>query len=93
VIGIAMTNIGSGYTTASVALTGGGGTDATATATIADGSVVKIDVTDPGHSYSSAPAVGITGDGASAAATASVGTQTTLLQSGRVFVTATVGSV
>lgn len=61
---------GTGYTTASVTLTGGGGSGATATATILDGVIVAIEVTDAGTGYTSAPTVGITGDGSGATGTA-----------------------
>jgi hypothetical protein len=55
---IAVTNPGSGYTSApvvTIAEPPSGGTPATATATIESGSVVGIRVTDPGSGYTSAP--------------------------------------
>ena len=57
-----------------VALSGGGGTGATAAATVdpQSGAVLAIDVTAPGSGYTSAPTVAITGAGTSAAATAVV---------------------
>lgn len=72
---IDITNGGSGYTTApTVGFTGGGGTGATATATVAAGVVTGIVITDPGSGYTSAPTVGFTGGGGTlAAATASFG--------------------
>lgn len=63
---------GSGYTSPVVAITGGGGTGATATATEVGGVVNSITVTDPGSNYTSTPTVTITdggpGTGASALA-------------------------
>ena len=68
-----VTNGGSGYTTApTVALTGGGGTGATATATVAGGKITGFVITNPGSGYTSAPTVGLTGAGTGGAATAVV---------------------
>jgi hypothetical protein len=61
---------GSGYTTAPVAISGGGGTGATAVATIVGGVITKITVTNMGVGYTSLPAVVISGDGTGAAAEA-----------------------
>lgn len=70
---ITVTAPGSGYTTApTVALTGGGGTGATATATVADGKITGFVITNPGSGYTSAPTVGLTGAGTGGAATAVV---------------------
>ena len=57
-----------------VDLTGGGGTGATASATVdpQTGAITAITVTSPGSGYTSAPTVNITGLGNSAAATAVV---------------------
>lgn len=68
--GLTVTNGGSGYTTASVIITGGGGTGATADATISAGVVTGLVLTNPGANYSSAPTVTIIGDGSGATATA-----------------------
>ena len=76
VTAVSVTNGGSGYTSApAVALTGGNGTGATATAEIdASGKVTKVIVTNPGTGYTAAPTVAFTGGGGSgAAATASYG--------------------
>ena len=55
-----MTSKGGGYTyVPQVTLTGGGGTGATAVATIANGAVSGITVTNPGTGYTSAPTVNI----------------------------------
>ena len=66
---------GSGYTSApTVALTGGGGTGATATAVVSGGAVTGITITNPGSGYTSAPTVALTGgSGTGAAATAELG--------------------
>jgi hypothetical protein len=68
---IYITSGGSGYTSApSVDITGGGGTNATATATIRHGRVVSITLTSGGTGYTSPPNVIISG---SATATATLG--------------------
>ena len=56
--GVTVTNGGTGYTSVPfVAFTGGGGTGATATATVSGGAVTSVTVTDGGRGYPSAPAV------------------------------------
>lgn len=69
VAGITITNAGSGYTSApTVTITGGGGTGATAEATISGAGVVTaITVTSSGSGYTSTPTVTITGGGGSGA--------------------------
>ena len=68
-----VTNGGTGYATApTVALTGGGGTGATATATVAAGKITGITITNPGTGYTTAPTVGLTGAGTGGAAMAVV---------------------
>ncbi len=70
VVDIAVTNAGTGYTTATVTI---GGTGATATAEAADGAVTAITVTSGGAGYTGTPVVAITGGGGTgAAATATV---------------------
>lgn len=60
---------GTGYTTApTVSFTGGGGTGATATTTIAAGAVASITITAPGTGYTSAPTVVLAGGGGTGAA-------------------------
>ena len=72
-VNIKVTNPGSGYTTApTVSFTGGGGTGATANATVAGGKVTGFTITNPGSGYTSAPAVVLTGAGTGAAAMATV---------------------
>jgi Ni,Fe-hydrogenase I small subunit len=67
-----MTNLGSGYTTASVTVTGvGGGSGATASAVVAGGQVTGINVLTEGSGYT-ADTVTITGDGIGAQAHATV---------------------
>jgi hypothetical protein len=67
---LTLTNAGTGYTTApTVAITGGGGTGATATATVSSGAVTGFTITNPGSGYTSAPTVALTG-GAGTGATA-----------------------
>jgi uncharacterized protein len=76
VTAITVTTPGSGYTSApTVSLTNGGGTGATAVATVSSGVVTKVTVTNPGTGYTSAPTVVFSGGGGTlAAATASFGT-------------------
>lgn len=78
---IAVTNGGSGYTTApTVTIDGGGGDGATATATISEGVVTAITLDRDAAgikfyqegSYATEPTVTITGDGAGATATATI---------------------
>lgn len=75
VTAITIGNGGSGYTSApTITLTGGGGTGATAEATVSGGVVTKITVTNPGSGYTTAPTVALAGGGGTGAtATASVG--------------------
>lgn len=67
---ITITDGGTGYTNATVAITGGGGSGATATAVPVNGAIDSIVVTAPGTGYTSDPLITITGNGASATATA-----------------------
>ncbi|HWH23319.1 MAG TPA: lipocalin-like domain-containing protein [Candidatus Limnocylindria bacterium] len=70
--GIAVTDPGSGYTTApTVTISGGGGTGAAAIATLdPEGGVDLILLTDPGTGYTSTPEIAISGDGTGAQAVA-----------------------
>lgn len=70
---IEVTAQGDGYTQATVAIAGGGGTGAAATAVITEGKVTAIQLTRGGVGYTDVPVVTITGDGAGAAATATTG--------------------
>lgn len=59
---ITVANGGTGYTAVpTVTVTGGGGTEATATAVISGGKVTKIVISNYGKNFTSAPAVTITG--------------------------------
>jgi hypothetical protein len=73
---IAVTNGGSGYTTAtvSVALSTTNFAGATATATVSGGAVTAITVVTSGSGYTTAPVVTISGDGTGATATATLTT-------------------
>jgi len=64
---IPVTEGGTGYTSATVTINGGGGTGATATVTLKDGAVSSITVNTAGSGYTSPPEVVITGDGNGAA--------------------------
>jgi len=72
---LSLTTGGTGYTTApTVAITGGGGTGATATAIVSGGAVTGFNITNAGTGYTSQPTVALTGGaGTGAAATAVVG--------------------
>lgn len=63
VIGLARSSGGSGYPNGSLALvfTGGGGTGATGTATVAGGVITSVSLTNGGSGYSSAPTVTVAG--------------------------------
>ena len=71
---IAVTNQGSGYTSApSVNFSGGGGSGAVAVANFADGKVTSITITNGGYNYTASPTITITGgNGSNATATATV---------------------
>lgn len=80
VVGIRITNGGSGYTTApTVAFTGGAGAGAAATAVVVAGAVVAVVMTSEGTGYTSAPTVGFTGGGGSSAAATAIVQPTTAL--------------
>jgi hypothetical protein len=69
---VAVTNGGSGYTSApSVAITGGGGSGATATAAVSGGKVTAVNFANSGSGYTSSPAISFGGGGGSGAAAAS----------------------
>jgi len=64
---------GTGYTTApTVAITGGGGTGATATAIVSDGAVTGFNITNAGAGYTSTPTIALTGGGGTGAAASAV---------------------
>lgn len=72
---LALSSGGTGYTSApAVSFTGGGGTGATAVATVVAGVVTNLTITNPGTGFTSTPTVVFTGGGGTgAAATATVG--------------------
>jgi autotransporter-associated beta strand protein len=66
---VIITNGGTNYSTApTVAITGGGGTGATATATVSGGAVTAITVTAAGSGFTSEPTIAFTGGGGTGAA-------------------------
>lgn len=70
---LSLTSGGSGYTTVpAVALTGGGGTGATAIATVVGGAVTGLTITNAGTGYASTPMVALTGGGGTGAAVTAV---------------------
>ncbi len=70
---VTVTAGGTGYTSApTVALLGGGGSGATAVATVANGTVTSVVLTNAGKGYTSAPTVQFTGVGTGATATAAI---------------------
>ncbi|MEQ7801627.1 RagB/SusD family nutrient uptake outer membrane protein [Pedobacter sp. ASV1-7] len=80
---ITITKAGSGYTTPlTVTITGGGGIDAKATATLASGGVSKITLTNPGKKFNGTPITisfsGGSGTGAEATATLTTNTDADL---------------
>ena len=67
---IAISNGGSGYTSApTVVISGGGGAGAFATAVLTGGVVTSVNITNGGYSFTSAPTVTFSGGGATTAAT------------------------
>ena len=84
-LSVALTAGGSGYTTApAVSFTGGGGSGATAVATVSSGTVTYILITNVGSGYTSVPIASITGDGTGAAATAVIDPVTHTLEAIRI---------
>ena len=66
--GVAVNDGGTGYLTIpTVTISGGDGLGATATATIANGSVISVDITSKGTGYTSTPSVSIVGGGGNGA--------------------------
>ena len=70
---VTLTSQGNNYsTTPTVAISGGGGSGATAVATLSGKKVSAITITNPGSGYTSAPTISISGGTPNAAATATV---------------------
>lgn len=72
VISVTITNGGSGYSSATVAFSGGGGTGATGTVSISGNAVASVTITAAGSGYTSVPTVTFSGDGTGATGTASI---------------------
>lgn len=72
IVGVTITNQGTGYTNAVITLSGGGGSGAVLTPVITNGKITSITVTNRGTGYTSNPTISITGNGAGAAATCSI---------------------
>jgi FtsP/CotA-like multicopper oxidase with cupredoxin domain len=71
--GLTLNNGGTGYTSApTIALTGGGGSGAAATAVLGTGKVASFTVTNGGSGYTSAPTVSISGAGGTGATATAV---------------------
>lgn len=78
---ISITSGGSGYATPpTIAITGGGGTGATATCTVLAGAVNTITVTAGGSGYTYAPTIGFSGGGGSGAAASMTATTSAIPQ-------------
>jgi phage tail sheath protein FI len=75
--GLTIANAGDDYTdgTHAITATGGGGTGFAGTATVVDGSITEVEITDPGSGYTSAPSIVLTalGAGSGGSITATVG--------------------
>src|SRR5262249_49771109 len=68
IVGATIDDGGTGYLRRpTVTITGGGGTGATAVASVSKGVVTGIEITNPGFGYTSAPTINITGGGGSGA--------------------------
>jgi hypothetical protein len=71
---------GSGYTTApTVTFSGGGGTGATGTATVANGAVTGVTITNPGSGYTSTPTIAFSGAGTGAAGTVNLSSELNII--------------
>ncbi|MDR6782292.1 gliding motility-associated-like protein [Pedobacter africanus] len=89
VTGADIKNRGSGYTSASVTFSGGGGSGAAATAVVSGGKITDIVITSSGSNYTSIPTMSVTGDGTGAAVSAKVGiTQVSIGGGGTGYTTA-----
>ncbi len=70
---IQITSGGTGYTgTPTVAITGGGGSGATAVAVVSGGAITAINITNPGIKFTSVPVITITGGGGTGASATAV---------------------
>ncbi|WP_316812311.1 gliding motility-associated C-terminal domain-containing protein [Pedobacter heparinus] len=82
VTGADINNGGSGYTSAQITFSGGGGSGATAIPTLSGGKIIGITITDAGSNYTSIPTMSVTGNGTGAAVSAKVGITTVNISSG-----------
>src|SRR3972149_3915679 len=87
--GFTVQNGGSGYTTPTVIITGGGGTGATATARATNGIITAVVLTNAGTGYTAAPTVTISDP--HPRATGAVGVSTVTITGGTQTITATGG--
>ncbi len=78
---------GSGYTTATVIISGGGGSGAAGTAVITSGVITSVTVTNIGSGYTTDPLVQISGDGIDAAIFAIRGARVERILEGTITVT------
>ena len=70
VTGASVTAGGTGYTSATVSVSGGGGQGAAFTAVMSGGVITGLTMTNAGYGYTSAPAIAISGNGTGATASA-----------------------
>jgi hypothetical protein len=77
---ITVTAPGSGYSFANVSFTGGGGQQASATATVSGGQVIAVTLNAAGYGWLSAPTITITGDGTGATATCTISSSTLIVR-------------
>jgi gliding motility-associated-like protein len=82
VTGADINNRGSGYTSASVTFSGGGGSGAAATPVLSGGKIIDIVIDSSGSNYTSIPTMSVTGNGTGAAVSAKVGITTVSISSG-----------
>jgi gliding motility-associated-like protein len=82
VTGANINNRGSGYTSASVTFSGGGGSGAAATPVLSGGKIIDIVIDSSGSNYTSIPTMSVTGNGTGAAVSAKVGITEVSISSG-----------
>lgn len=82
VTGADINNRGSGYTSANIAFSGGGGSGAAATPVLSGGKIIDIVIDSSGSNYTSIPTMSVTGNGTGAAVSAKVGITQVSISSG-----------
>jgi len=82
VTGADINNRGSGYTSATVTISGGGGSGALATPELSGGKITGINITNAGSNYTSKPTITIAGNGTGASVSAKVGITEVSISSG-----------